>query len=118
MSEPLQLLRSHPAHIGTGSFVTSTTNTKEINTTTVLAQNDTGASQKTDFKDYLLQAVSYVNDNQQTVSSLSQQLIVDPDSVDPHDVTTAMAKANLSLSLAQNVIHRLTQAWSEITTNR
>jgi flagellar hook-basal body complex protein FliE len=40
------------------------------------------------------------------------------DSVDIHDVTTAMAEANMSLSLAQTVISRMVSSWNEITTTR
>lgn len=80
--------------------------------------NQTGLANRTTFETYLLDAVSYVNDKQQASTNISQQLIVNPDSVNVHDVTTAMAEANLSLSLAQNVINRLTQSWSEITSTR
>ena len=44
--------------------------------------------------------------------------MTDPDSVDIHDVTTAMAKAQMSLSLAQTVIDRLVTGWNELSTNR
>ena len=45
-------------------------------------------------------------------------MIVDPESVDVHDVTIAMAEANLSLKIAQSVIDRLIKGWNEITTTR
>ena len=70
------------------------------------------------FENYLLDAINYVNEKQQAYTDITEQLIIDPDSVDVHDVTTAMAEANLSLSIAQNVIDRLTKAWTEITTTR
>ncbi|MBO4509413.1 MAG: flagellar hook-basal body complex protein FliE [Spirochaetaceae bacterium] len=73
---------------------------------------------KTSFADYLMEAANYVNEKQQTSSDMAEKLVLDPDSVDVHDVTIAMAEANLSLSIAQNVIERLTKAWSEITTTR
>ena len=50
--------------------------------------------------------------------AIAQQLITDPDSVDVHDVTIAMAQASLSLSLAQTVIDRVIKDWNEITTTR
>lgn len=110
MINGLQLVRSDPAHIGTGSLVSLSGQGA--------TQSQAGVANRTSFEDYLLDAVSYVNDKQQASTDISQQLIVAPDSVDVHDVTIAMAEANLSLSLAQNVINRLTQAWSEITTTR
>ncbi|MFI3258410.1 MAG: flagellar hook-basal body complex protein FliE [Spirochaetales bacterium] len=80
--------------------------------------NNPGAANHSSFDSYLINAMDYVNEKQQVASDISTQLITDPDSVDVHDVTIAMAEANLTLSLAQSVITRLTQAWSEITTTR
>lgn len=70
------------------------------------------------FKDYLLSAMSQMNDQQIKVSNLGEQLITDPDSVDVHDVMISVAKAKSSLNLAQTVIDRLLKGWSEITTTR
>ena len=39
-------------------------------------------------------------------------MMIDPDSVDVHDVTIAMAEANLSLKLAQSVIDRVIRSWN------
>lgn len=70
------------------------------------------------FDSYLMDAISYVNDTQNKSTAIIKQAIIDPDSVDVHDVTGAMAQANLSLSLAQAVIDRMIKGWSEITTTR
>ena len=70
------------------------------------------------FDDYLIQAFAKLNAQQMNVANLQQQVITDPDSVDLHDVTIAMSKARMSLNLAQTVIDRLVQGWSEITTTR
>ena len=70
------------------------------------------------FEQTLLAAFDKVNEKQQTTTDLSQKMIVDPESVDVHDVTIAMAEANLSLKIAQSVIDRLIKGWNEITTNR
>ena len=70
------------------------------------------------FESYLANAVSALNNQQLEVGRIEQQLITDPDSVDVHDVTTAMAKAQMSLSLAQTVIDRLITGWNELSTNR
>jgi len=73
---------------------------------------------KGSFDDYLLDAVNYVNDKQIASSDMTEKVVTDPDSVDVHDVTIAMAEANLSLSLAQNVIDKLTSAWETISSGR
>lgn len=70
------------------------------------------------FKSYLIEAVESVNNQQLDVSKIQQKLITEPDSVDGHDVTIAMAKARMSLNLAQTVIDRLVSGWNEITTTR
>ena len=108
MNTNLEILSSHqmvaptPGHIGFG-------NTK--------ATTETGKSNST-IENYLLDAINYVNDKQQASTEITEKLVIDPESVDVHDVTIAMAEANLSLSIAQNVIDRLTKAWTEITTTR
>ena len=73
---------------------------------------------KLSFQDYILDAVKSVNQKQLDVSALQEKLITNPDEVDIHDVTIAMSKAQLSLNMAQTVIDRLVQGWSEITTTR
>lgn len=108
-----QMARSNPAHIG--SSPVSASNAAE---NALSSENITGKKNRSSFEEYLLDAVNYVNDKQQASSDMAQALVTDPDSVDVHDVTIAMAEASLSLSLAQNVIDRLTQAWSEIQTTR
>ena len=111
--DSLALIRTNPAHAGSGPMIRPTGKQTE----TLSAENP-GIAKRTTFDRYLLDAVNYVNQKQIEVSNLAQQAVTDPDSVDPHDITVAMAKANLSLSIAQNVISRLTQAWNEITSNR
>lgn len=79
----------------------------------------TGAERtRKSFDDYLIRAFEKLNDQQVNVANLQQQVITDPDSVDLHDVTIAMSKARMSLNLAQTVIDRLVQGWSEVTTTR
>ena len=76
------------------------------------------ANQSKTFQSYLLDALNTVNSQQLDVTSVQEKLITDPDDVDIHDVTIAMAKARQSLNLAQTVIDRLVTGWNEITTTR
>lgn len=82
------------------------------------AKNSVQNTNKRSFESYILEAVDAVNEKQLDVSRVEQKLITDPDSVDIHDVTTAMAKAQMSLNLAQTVIDRLLTGWSELQTTR
>ena len=70
------------------------------------------------FGEYLSEAFGAMNRQQTDVASLERQLITDPDSVDIHDVTTAMAKAQMSMTLAKTVVDRIVTGWNEITTTR
>ncbi len=70
------------------------------------------------FGQTLLQAFDNMNAKQVHMDDLSEKMIVNPESVDVHDITIGMAKANMSLKLAQTVIDRLVKSWNDITTNR
>jgi len=70
------------------------------------------------FEQTLLSAFDKMNSKQQAADSLAQQMNVDPESVDVHDVTIAMAVAGLSLKMAQSIIDRMIKGWNEITTTR
>jgi flagellar hook-basal body complex protein FliE len=66
----------------------------------------------------MLQALDQVSGYQQFASSLEQQAITDPESVDVHDVTTAQAKAMLSLNIARTVLSRVVQGWRDLINTR
>ena len=106
----LELLRTHASHIGRSPIVSP-------RGVAGSPQNDSLGKTRS-FDSYLVEAVDYVNNKQMASAANVEKLIIDPDSVDIHDVTTAMAEANMSLSLAQTVISRMVSSWNEITTTR
>ena len=73
---------------------------------------------KKSFDDYVMEAFSKMNDQQMDVAALQEKVITEPDSVDIHDVTIAMAKAQMSMTLAKTVVDRVVTGWNEITTTR
>ena len=79
-----------------------------------LAQNKPAAS----FEQMVLKAFDEMNSKQIKMNELNQQMIVNPDSVDVHDITIGMAEASLSLKLAQTVIDCLVKSWNDITITR
>ena len=106
-----EMTRTNPAHVGSAkltSLVPGSENTSSV-------KNDKSFGT---FESYLVNAVSEMNSQQLDVNRVQEKLITAPDSVDIHDVTTAMAKAQMSLNLAQTVIDRLVSGWSEISTTR
>ncbi len=70
------------------------------------------------FGKLFLQSLSQVNDMQVRAQDLSRALITDPDSVDIHDVTVALAEANLALSMTKAIIDRAIRAYREIVNIR
>jgi len=88
------LARTHPAHLR--------------------GVNEPVESAKGDFGSLFAKALNGVNQLQQESSDLATAMITNPDSVDPHDVTIAMAEANLAVSLTKAVTDRALQAYSNI----
>jgi len=70
------------------------------------------------FEDAMLKALDSVNSDQNQSSALMQQMVTDPDSVDAHDVTIGMAKANLSLNITRVVLDRIVRGWKEVINTR
>lgn len=114
MTGSFELVRTHSAHIGSSPLVSARARTSvDANPNAEGMKSVTGG-----FEGYLLDAMNYVNGKQMASAGNVEKLITDPDSVDIHDITTAMAEASMSLSLAQTVINRLVNSWNEITTTR
>ena len=109
MAQP-EMTRTNSAHSGTAQLTDLTPGLKQDYKTTSLKK---GA-----FEEFLLEAVNGVNSDQLHVNQVQNQLVTDPESVDVQDVTIAMAKAQMSLNLAQTVINRLLTGWNEIQTSR
>ena len=109
----MELNRANASHLGTSAIGYVSKALNGYGTASV-----DGAEKKESFRTYLLEAVNEMNSQQLNVSALQEKVITDPDSVDIHDVTTAMAKAQMSLDLAQNVIDRLVKGWNELSQNR
>ena len=106
----LELNRTHPAHLGT----------KALGVTDAFGgtEKDTVSSSSGSFESFLLDAMEKLNTQQTDVDKLGEKLITDPDSVDIHDVTIAMAKAQMSLTLAQTVVDRVITGWTNLSQTR
>lgn len=112
---PLAMARTDAAHAGKAKF--SEVAGAPLND--IPSAADAGDEKKrASFEEFLLGAVESMNSHQVEVAELEKKAIADPESVDPQDVTIAMAKARMSLNLAQTVIDRVITDWNEITTTR
>ena len=110
-----QMNRTHPAHIGSKPLP-GTVRTDFESSVNLGGTQET--KKRSAFENFLLEAVNSMNEQQLEVNRLEEQVLVDPESVDPHDVTSAVAKAQMSLDLAQTVISRLVNGWTELSQNR
>ena len=70
------------------------------------------------FGDMLIQGLHAANEAQLEAGFLAEKVTSDPTSVDAHEVTVAMAKANMSLSIAKAVIDRTVTSFKEILNQR
>jgi flagellar hook-basal body complex protein FliE len=77
-----------------------------------------GVSGDGNFDSAMLKALDKVNAYQQNYEGLYEQMIVDPDSVDIHEITQAQANASMSLNVARTVLNRVVQAWKDIINTR
>ena len=68
------------------------------------------------FGELFTKAFEQVNASLLRSEELSQAMITDPDSVDVHDLSIAMAEANLAISMTKNIVDRAVRAYREITT--
>ena len=122
----LQMTRTDKAHFGQGKIQPLTQNAPGMSPIqkvqraekTTEAVSVQPANQSKSFQSYLLDALEAVNTQQLDVNKVQEKLITNPDDVNVADVTIAMAKARMSLNLAQTVIDRLVSGWNEITTTR
>ena len=122
----LQMTRTDKAHFGQSRIQPLTQNAPGMSPIQKIqrAEKNTEAAsiqpagQSKTFQSYLLDALESVNNQQLDVNKVQEKLITDPDDVNVADVTIAMAKARMSLNLAQTVIDRLVSGWNEITTTR
>lgn len=77
-----------------------------------------GGSSEVSFERALIKALDGVNAKQSNSTQITQAMLTDPDSVDPHDVTIAQAEANLSLNIARTVMDRIVKGWKELVNSR
>jgi flagellar hook-basal body complex protein FliE len=95
----VKLARTDPRHIGGAGAVQP-------------AAKDGGVEQR--FGDMLLAALGSVNQSQLKGMDMAQAMVTDPDSVDVHDVTIALAEANLAISMTKAIVDRALTAYREI----
>jgi flagellar hook-basal body complex protein FliE len=88
----------------------------------ILALRDTigaqGITRAGTFEDVMLQALDSVSGASKRASYLQQKAIINPDSVDVHDITIAQEEANMAMGITRNVLSRLVQGWRDLINTR
>jgi len=92
------------------------TDPRHLNETGTVPRSEPEAG--TGFSAAFTRALQGVSDMQIQSSDLAEQMIIDPESVDPHDVTIAMAKANTSLQITKTILDNALKAYREIISIR
>jgi flagellar hook-basal body complex protein FliE len=111
-----EMIRTHPKHLGpvdspyAGSGKNILALEKKIGAE--------GITRAGTFERAMLQALDRVSGAQQTASAIEEAAIIDPDSVDIHDVTVAQAEAQMSLNITRNILSRLVQGWRDLINTR
>jgi flagellar hook-basal body complex protein FliE len=77
-----------------------------------------GVTRAGTFEHAMLQALDKVSGSQKHVSNLEREAIINPDSVDIHDITIAQAEASMSLGITRNILSRLVQSWRDLINTR
>jgi flagellar hook-basal body complex protein FliE len=107
-TDPLHMLPPDSPYFGSGNKVLALE--KKIG-----AEHITGAGT---FEQAMLQALDKVSLSQQYASELNKEAIINPGSVDIHDITIAQAEASMALGITRNVLSRLVQGWRDLINTR
>jgi flagellar hook-basal body complex protein FliE len=116
MIDQISMFQTHPKHMGpldspyAGSGKNILALEKKIG-----AAGITGAGT---FEHAMLQALDKVSGQQQYASALSREAVINPDSVDIHDVTIAQAQAELAFEASRTILSRLVQGWRDLINSR
>jgi len=110
------MIRTHPKHMGPPDSPYIGSGNKII-----ALEKKVGAQDVTragTFEQVMLQALDKVSGQQQIVSDLEKEAIINPDSVDIHDITIAQSLASMSFGITRNVMSRLVQGWRDLINTR
>lgn len=103
LGDTVQLARTNPLHYTANGKIGAFPGTDKV--------QEGGAGS---FSEAMIKALDGVNADQAKSNNLIEQMLVDPESVDAHQVTISMAEASLSLNLAKTIMSRVVTAWKDM----
>ena len=80
--------------------------------------NDEPAHILNDFAQMTKKALTNVEDLDKHSDSIIRQSVINPDSVEPHEVIIAAQKARLALNLTKTVVEGFVRSYRELTSLR
>ncbi|MDR1836262.1 MAG: flagellar hook-basal body complex protein FliE [Treponema sp.] len=112
----VEMVRTHPGHMlppdspyfGSGNKIIALEEK-------IGAGHVTGAGT---FEHAMLQALDKVSGANQYASNLGIEAIINPDSIDAHDVLIAQNEARMALNITQNILSRMVQGWRDLINTR
>ena len=78
------------------------------------SKNATGNVKGASFGDLLLGQVDNISALESKAETLTTQFIIDPESVNEHDVTIASTEATLALNIATTIVNKAIEAYKSI----
>jgi flagellar hook-basal body complex protein FliE len=108
--------RNHPRHMEPPDSPYFGSGNKIINLEQKIGAE--GITRAYSFEHAMLQALDKVSDAQHFASELQREAIINPDSIDIHDITVAQAQASMSLGITRNILSRLVQGWRDLINTR
>ena len=108
LTHPKHMLQPDSPYFGSGNKIIALEKT-------IGAGHVTGAGT---FEHAMLQALDKVSGAHQYASNLGIEAIINPDSVDAHDVTIAQTEARMALNITQNILSRMVQGWRDLINTR
>ncbi|MDR2135041.1 MAG: flagellar hook-basal body complex protein FliE [Treponema sp.] len=116
-----ELRLTHEKHLTADAFTRPGGFTGPVGESVISLEKITGAGAVTRaglFEEAMLQALDEVSALDVFASDLAQRAIIEPDSVDTHDITIAQAKASMALDISRDILSRLVQGWKDIINTR
>ena len=111
--------RTHPVHMAGGTGIKAASGVLPKTAPLQEASSQAESPLRADrFGSMVAQAVGRVSGDQLSADALFERMLTHPDQVEPHDVTIAMARAEMSLNLTKTVVDRAVKAYTDITTMR
>lgn len=83
-----------------------------------LSQNNGREGTQKSFSNVLMDSLNEVNKAQIDSGAITEAYLLDPDSVEAHDVTIAMAKANMTLNVTKSIVDKAVKSYKEIISLR